>query len=200
MVNACTLDELYENREKMNMDGYSTQIQGQVDFLKNIVQDDNVKNVMEIGFNAGHSSELFLQTNPNIHVTSFDIGQYNCVNVGKRFIDEKFRGRHTLIKGDSLKTVPEFASKNDIKFDVIFIDGGHTYEVSKGDIINCKPLAHKDTMVILDDTIKNTSLIRHWNNGPNQAWLEAKTWNIVKELGTSDFELGRGHSWGKYVC
>ena len=116
MVNAQTLDEVYERREKMNMDGYSTQIQGQVEFLKNIVQDENVKNVMEIGFNAGHSSELFLQTNPNIRVTSFDIGQYNCVNVGKKFIDEKFSGRHTLIKGDSLKTVPEFASKNDIKF------------------------------------------------------------------------------------
>ena len=200
MVNAQTLDEVYERREKMNMDGYSTQIQGQVEFLKNIVQDEKVKNVMEIGFNAGHSSELFLQTNPNIRVTSFDIGQYNCVNVGKKFIDEKFPGRHTLIKGDSLKTVPEFTSKNDIKFDVIFIDGGHTYEVSKGDIVNCKPLAHKETMVILDDTIQTPTLIRHWNNGPNQAWLEAKTWNIVKELGTRDFELGRGHSWGKYVC
>ena len=199
MVKTQTLDELYESREKMNMDGYSTQIQGQVEFLKNIVQDDNVKNVMEIGFNAGHSSELFLQTNPNINVTSFDIGQYNCVNVGKKFIDEKFPGRHTLIKGDSLKTVPEFTSKNDIKFDVIFIDGGHTYEVSKGDIINCKPLAHKETMVILDDTIQKPNLIRHWNNGPNQAWLEAKTWNIVKEIGTRDFELGRGHSWGKYI-
>ena len=199
MVKTQTLDELYESREKMNMDGYSTQIQGQVEFLKNIVQDDNVKNVMEIGFNAGHSSELFLQTNPNIRVTSFDIGQYNCVNVGKKFIDEKFPGRHTLIKGDSLKTVPEFTSKNDIKFDVIFIDGGHTYEVSKGDIINCKPLAHKETMVILDDTIQKPNLIRHWNNGPNQAWLEAKTWNIVKEIGTRDFELGRGHSWGKYI-
>ena len=42
----------------------------------------------------------------------------------------------------------------------------------------------------MDDTIKKPNLIRHWNNGPNQAWLEAKTWNIVKEEGSCDFELG----------
>ena len=199
MVKPSTLEELYLERGGMNMDGFSKQIQPQVKFLKDVVMKDDVKQVMEIGFNAGHSSELFLETNPNVHVTSFDIVQYNCVNVGKKFIDEKFPNRHTLIKGDSLKTVPEYASKNNAKFDVIFIDGGHTYEVSKGDIINCKPLAHKDTVVIMDDTIQKPNLIRHWNNGPNQAWLEAKTWNIVKEEGCSDFESGRGHSWGKYV-
>lgn len=200
MVNVNTLEELYKNRE-MNMDGFSTQIQGQADFLKNIVQGETIKHVMEIGFNGGHSSELFLRANPNIQVTSFDIGQYNCVKVGKQFIDEKFPNRHRLIKGDSLVTVPEFSkhAKNDIKFDVIFIDGGHKYEIAKGDLINCKCLAHKDTIVILDDTVKTPNLIRHWNNGPNQAWLEAKTWNIVREMGFCDFESGRGHSWGKYL-
>ena len=94
-----TLEELYIERGGMNMDGYSKQIQPQVKFLTDVVLNDNVKQVMEIGFNAGHSSELFLETNPNVQVTSFDIVQYNCVNVGKKFIDEKFPNRHTLIRG-----------------------------------------------------------------------------------------------------
>lgn len=30
-------------------------------------------NVMEIGFNGGHSAELFLKNNTDIHLTSFDV-------------------------------------------------------------------------------------------------------------------------------
>ena len=60
-------------------------------------------------------------------------------------------------------------------------------------------LAHKDTLVILDDTVKDETLIKNWNVGPNKAWLEAKEWNIIYELGSTDFSLGRGQSWGKYI-
>tara|TARA_B100000482_G_scaffold189610_1_gene171314 strand:- start:265 stop:921 length:657 start_codon:yes stop_codon:yes gene_type:complete len=198
MDNVNTLEELF-NKNKMNMDGYSKQIKGQVDFLRTSVQNPLVENVMEIGFNGGHSSELFLETNSNINVISFDICGYNCVRVGKNFIDKKFPGRHTLIKGNSLESVPKYASDHDIKFDVIFIDGGHAYDIVKGDIMNCKRLAHKDTLVILDDTVKDTSMVRHWNNGPNKAWEEAKSWNLISEIGYSDYELGRGQSWGNYI-
>jgi len=197
-MNVNTLEELF-SKTKMNMDGYSKQIKGQVDFLKTQVQNPLIENVMEIGFNGGHSSELFLENNSNIHVTSFDICGYNCVRVGKNFIDKKFPGRHTLIKGNSLDTVPEYVKTNNTKFDIIFIDGGHAYDIVKGDLINCKMVAHKDTIVILDDTVKDNRLIKNWNVGPNKAWLEATEWNIISELGTCDFQLGRGQSWGKYI-
>ena len=45
-----------------------------VKFLKDIVQKKSVINILEIGFNGGHSSELFLQCNNNTNVVSFDIG------------------------------------------------------------------------------------------------------------------------------
>jgi predicted O-methyltransferase YrrM len=33
----------------------------------------HAKRIMEIGFNAGHSADLFLRTNPDAQVVSFDI-------------------------------------------------------------------------------------------------------------------------------
>jgi len=153
---------------------------------------------MEIGFNAGHSAELFLSSNKNINLVSFDIGMHGYVKLGKQFIDKTYPDRHTLIIGNSLDTVPEYFKKNNKKFDLIFIDGGHEYNVAKGDILNCKNLAHDKTTVIMDDTMNKSYLMMDWNIGPNNAWKEAKEWNIVKEIGTDDFSLGRGHSWGYY--
>ncbi len=153
---------------------------------------------MEIGFNGGHSSELFLSSNKNIEVVSFDIGEHNYVKLGKEFIDKTYPNRHELIIGNSLETLPYYSSNVNKKFDIIFIDGGHTYDVVKGDIINCKKLAHDKSIVIMDDTITNHGLLRHWNLGPNRAWKEAKEWNIIKELGSVDYSPGRGQSWGYY--
>ena len=64
--------------------------------------------------------------------------------------------------------------------------------------MNCKQLAHKDTIVIMDDTIIEPTLVCHWNNGPSQAWAEAIRENVIEETGHEDFYKGRGASWGFY--
>ena len=147
------LDEFFKSKMITRMDeGYSQEVLGQTEFLKNIVN-KNIKRVLEIGFNGGHSAELFLSTNPNIELVSFDIGCHDYVSLGKNFIDQNYPNRHELVIGDSLKTVPKYSINKGL-FDIIFIDGGHDYKVSKGDLINCKRLSHKDTIVIMDDTMR----------------------------------------------
>ena len=180
------------------VEGHSQQVKEQTEFLREIVNDESINNVMEIGFNGGHSAELFLSSNKNIKLTSFDIGVHDYMKLGKEFIDKTYPDRHTLIIGDSLNTVPEYFKKENKKFDLIFIDGGHQYEVAKGDIINCKNLAHENTIVILDDTISKKEWIQFWNVGPNRSWKEAKEDNIIKETGSVDYSSGRGQSWGYY--
>ena len=68
---------------------------------------------------------------------------------GKEYIDLKYPKRHQLIKGNSLYSVPRF-DKN-IKFDLIFVDGGHSFVVALCDIINMRSYANKDTILIIDD-------------------------------------------------
>lgn len=195
-----SLDKYYSTLSCNVTEGYSKQVNGEVKLLKNLVKNKSITSVLEIGFNGGHSAELFLKENPNIHVTSFDIGHHNYVKIGKEYIDVKYPNRHTLIIGNSLKTIPEYYKKNtNKKFDIIFIDGGHDYDTSFGDLKNCRSLAHKNTIVIMDDTIYRKDWKHNFNIGPTKAWLNGINQNIITEISHEDYSDGRGASWGKYI-
>ncbi len=147
-------------------------------YLAELAQKNRAKLIGEIGFNAGFSSYAFLITNPDVRVISFDIGEHWYTKTAKKFIDKKFPGRHRLIYGDSTKTVPIFKKENpDLLFDLIFIDGGHQYEVVKADIKNMKQFARADTAVIIDDLTPWLP----WGKGPTKAWLEAIDNNLISQ-------------------
>lgn len=155
-----------------------------------------VKRIMEIGFNAGHSADAFLKYNEDVKLVSFDIGTHNYVRNGKEYIDEHYPERHTLIIGDSTRTVPQYESSE--KFDIIFIDGGHDYPVAKADIDNCARLAHEKTLVIVDDIVSRSDWVQWYNRGPNRAWKEAIESGLIRQLGSVDISHGRGMTWGHY--
>jgi len=166
--------------------------------LKELVFAKCIKNVLQIGFNAGHSADLILSSNENINLVSFDLGVHNYVEIGEKIIDEFYQGRHKLIRGDSKKTVPLFWNNNKIKFDLIYIDGGHAYEDVISDLENCHNLAHEETIVILDDTMGRTDWVKNWNIGPSKAWKNKREQGAIKELGSTYIGPGRGCSWGHY--
>lgn len=58
-MSTLNLKEHYKSKKIRITEGHSQEVEKQVDFLKNIVNDENINNVMEIGFNAGHSAEIF---------------------------------------------------------------------------------------------------------------------------------------------
>lgn len=180
-------------------EGYSQQIPEQIATLRALVKERKPKRILEIGFNAGHSAEVFLSTDPNAHLLSFDLGHVPAVNVGKAFIDAHYPRRHTLIIGDSTLAVPAFTQLYpDAKFDLIFVDGGHQYEVAKADIENCMKLADARTIVAVDDTIFTASREQPYTIGPTRAWLEALSERKVAELGRQEYATGRGMVWGRY--
>lgn len=112
-------------------------------FLARQVQ--GMKQVAQTGFNMGMSACAMLAANPDLIVVSYDLGEWPCVDIAHKYLDERFEGRHLLIKGDSTKTFKPPLQP----WDFAFIDGGHTYEVAKADIVN---FAGCSKRVMVDDT------------------------------------------------
>jgi len=180
------------------LEGYSAEIPQQIEDLIKLTKGNGIE-VMEIGFNAGHSAETFLKNNPSLKLTSFDIGEWDYVSVAKNYIDSTYPSRHTLILGDSTKIIPEYTLRNNKKFDVIFIDGGHDYEIANADLKNCMKLAHKDTLILIDDTIYTPGWEKKYTLGPTKAWTEYVEKQIISEIKRVEYSEGRGMSWGKYI-
>ncbi len=192
---------LTEHLQQLNInisEGFCQQIPDEVHDLIELTNKPDI-DVMEIGFNAGHSSEIFLKHNTTLKLTSFDLGEHSYTSVGKAYIDKIYPNRHTLILGNSIKTIPAFISANPTKkFDVIFIDGGHEYKIASKDLQNCMQLAHKDTIVIMDDTNYTTNWKTEWTKGPTRAWIDCIIKDKISQINKKDYCLGRGISWGKY--
>ena len=194
-----SLTTFLNNRGCLVIEGYSQEVPQQVEDLINLTNKPNI-NVMEIGFNAGHSAEIFLKNNKELTLTSFDLGAHNYVKHGKEYIDATYPNRHTLILGDSRIVIPIYLQINKAtKFDIIFIDGGHDYEIAKADLENCFKLAHKDTIIIIDDTIYTKGWEAGHTIGPTRTWTEHLQQNKIIELNRKDYTPGRGMSWGKYI-
>lgn len=158
-------------------------------FREFLLSHPEIKRIAEIGFNAGHSSDLMLSIRPDIEIVAFDLCEHAYVNTMKEYIDQKFPGRHTLIRGDTRHTLPSYFRKHpEEKFDLIFIDGGHTFGIAHSDLRWMHEMARPDTVVIMDD-------MQYY--GPRTAWEEYERWGRVQ----TDAILGSWHKWavGKYL-
>lgn len=74
--------------------------------------------------------------------------------------------------------MPAFAANHpDARFDLVFIDGGHEYDVAHADIVNMRALASQDTAVVMDDLVP----WRSYGAGPAKAWEEAIAGSVVRQ-------------------
>jgi predicted O-methyltransferase YrrM len=191
-----SINEYLKNKGYFNFEGYvrnSDQINDLIFLSKNI------KSILEIGFNTGNSSDIFLSNNKDVFIVSFDIGSHLYISSAKEYIDNNYPNRHILIIGNSIYTIPSFYKNLSITFDLIFIDGGHEYNTAKQDILNCKYLSHKNTIIIVDDIIQNSNLHTAYTVGPTLAWNECINNNIIIELGYKEYDNGTGMAYGKYI-
>jgi predicted O-methyltransferase YrrM len=115
--------------------------------------------VLEIGFNAGHSSGMFLSTFPDVTVTSVDICHHAYTRPAYDRLRELFPGgRLTLHCGNSVKVVPKLADEDPgllAAHDTVFIDGGHLYVVAFHDLLAAAPYAKPGALVVVDDCSTN---------------------------------------------
>lgn len=110
------------------------------------------KTVCETGFNVGHSSLLWLASNPYVNVVSFDIGLHDYVVPAADYIAKSFPGRFKLVIGDSQETLP--LQGQSLKCDLFFIDGGHSRKVAQSDMFWAISYLNKDNpdaRILVDD-------------------------------------------------
>jgi predicted O-methyltransferase YrrM len=115
--------------------------------ISNMVLNQQIKNVLEIGFNAGFSTLLMLLSNPYVKLTCSDLCEHAYTIPCYLKLKEIFGDRIHLKPGDSTNTLPTLSDT----YDLIHIDGGHDDVVATSDIINSYHLSKNRTILIMDD-------------------------------------------------
>lgn len=132
------------------------------DYLKN----NYCESVLEIGVFKGDTAKTMLEVslNKDIKYTGIDLFEDLTDNTGRtENINIKEIGRPLsvsqtyaklgnknvrLLKGFSRDILPKLQNE---KFDLIFIDGGHSYQTVKSDFINCLNLIKENGIIFIDD-------------------------------------------------
>lgn len=112
------------------------------------------RQLLEVGFNAGHSALLALSANPSLVYHGVDLGIHRYTAPCVDYLKAEFPGRVHFWQGDSREVLPYLATlRSDLDFDVFHVDGGHTSELCRADIANCLRLARggRGKHLLLDD-------------------------------------------------
>jgi len=124
----------------------------QIKFLADFVVKNNIKNILEVGFNAGLSAGTFLASSPKTRVISLDIGAHEYVLKAQSALAHQYPGRLFLVIGDSGDTLHQFQTYHpEYRPDLIFLDGGHTYPTPSIDLAFALKIVKVGGWIIIDD-------------------------------------------------
>lgn len=177
---------------RQGIDGHSGDVETQTRAL-HLASQPWVHTVCETGFNAGHSAFNYLTANRRLVVHSFDIGIHPYTSIIAANMSQwMFPGRLFLHTGDSRSSIPNFLTKNTrVRCSLIFVDGGHRYDVALADCINFGSIADVENgaAVMFDD---------YWpfNHGP--AWDFMVKHGYIDEVGHCNMKK-RSYAFGSFI-
>ncbi len=102
------------------------------------------KAVLEIGCCEGCQAARLLDDTKLVTLLGIDIS----LRKQPKLMQEAYLGRYFLLEGNSTEIYKHLGAW---KFDLIYIDGGHSYEVVKSDIENYWPLLRSGGILCGDD-------------------------------------------------
>ncbi|ELU04771.1 hypothetical protein CAPTEDRAFT_186058 [Capitella teleta] len=136
----------------VRLEGHSGQIQEQQMVYVKLAQLPFVRTICETGFNAGHSTLIWLASRNGTKVYSFDLGNHKYAKKMAEHLQSKYPGRLTVTWGDSTKSLPEFRKSHpEVKCDLLIVDGGHSVPIATADFVNLRKMANAGNLVVFDD-------------------------------------------------
>ena len=121
-------------------------------FYMRVAASPAVRHVCEVGFNAGHSTAMWLTVNPTVTVDTFDLfdeAKTGFMTPNLHLLQRRFPGRLTAHRGDSLKTIP--AASLVAPCDLVHVDGRHSYGNVMEDAMNFMRKSHPSALYLFDD-------------------------------------------------
>ena len=91
-------------------------------------------------------------------------------------------------KCDHITTSDEFFSKNNETFDIIFIDGLHTYEQVRKDFFNSVTILNNGGIIVLHDCNPTSYEMQRTDVSVSNEWT-GDVWKLIVELRTTDNEF-----------
>ena len=116
-----------------HIEGHMVASDRTIEALKKVLQDTQAKRLFEIGFNAGHSSYMWLELNDSLYVNSVDICQHKYTIGNAIKLKDRYGDRFDFYKADSKDLKPELIAG----FDTYFIDGDHSVKGISSDLVLC---------------------------------------------------------------
>jgi len=127
-------------------------IPAQIQFFAEILQNPNIKNILEIGFNGGLSAGCFLAASPKTRVVSLDIGAHEYVLKGQQVLQNLYPGRLFLVIGDSADSLHQLVTYHpEYRPDLVFLDGGHTWPTPATDLAFALRIVRQGGIIVIDD-------------------------------------------------
>ena len=129
---------------------------------------------LEIGVRRGRSLAVVACAEAGVNIVGFDLWMADYAgmqNPGPTWVSEELArlghlGHLELVEGDSLATVPRYLSRDrDLFFDLITVDGDHSYLGASLDLKHVLPRLAVGGAVVFDDIVH-----------PKHPWL-AKVWD-----------------------
>lgn len=136
-------------------------------YLTNFCKDNNVSSYLEIGTREGDSLKRVVQDNPHIEsLVCADMwgsgwggsGRGNHNHISKLLETLKYSKSIKFLDGDSKVTIPELGQSYENYFDLILVDGDHSYEGGMRDLINVFPLCKKGGTILFHDITHHAHL------------------------------------------
>lgn len=130
-----------------------------------LTEDESPAQILEIGLDVGISARAFLEF-PDIKLTSVDCGD---VEGGiKNIKDWGLADRWTFVP----KSSDQFFAENKNSYDVIYIDGDHSYQQTKKDIDNAWKFVKLGGILIGHDFLHKNNFRQDTDYGVTQAFRE----------------------------